>query len=79
MSRAISSQAVRSVCSWRPDMRDLLAWKLGYDTEEGEPLLATGWRAEVVGEVIDDLLAGRAALRIGDPRSHDPLVIDRRG
>lgn len=59
------------------DMRDLLAWKLGYDVEDGEPLLATGWRAEVVGSVIDDLLAGRAALRIGDPRSHDPLVIDR--
>jgi ribonuclease D len=59
------------------DMRDLLAWKLDYDVDDGEPLLATGWRAEVVGSVIDDLLAGRAALRIGDPRSHDPLVIDR--
>jgi len=31
-----------------------------------------------VGELVDDLLAGRAALRIGDLRSHDPLVIDRR-
>jgi ribonuclease D len=59
------------------DMRDLLALKLGYDVGDREPLLATGWRAEVVGEVIDDLLAGRATLRIADPRSHDPLVIDR--
>lgn len=61
------------------DMRDLLAYKLGYfDAEEDRrPLLATGWRAEVVGDLVDDLLAGRASLRIGDIRSHDPLVIDR--
>jgi hypothetical protein len=33
----------------------------------------------VVGDVVDDLLSGRAALRIGDVRAHDPLVIDRGG
>jgi ribonuclease D len=63
------------------DMRDLLAWKLGYwdGEEERVPLLASGWRAEVVGSLVDDLLSGKASLRIGDVRSHDPLVIDRRG
>jgi ribonuclease D len=64
------------------DMKDLLAWKLGCweEDEEGRaPLLATGWRAEVVGTVVDELLSGRASLRIGDLRSPDPLVIDRRG
>jgi ribonuclease D len=63
------------------DMRDLLAYKLGYWDNEGEnarpPLLASGWRADVVGDLVDDLLSGRASLRIGDVRSHDPLVIDR--
>jgi ribonuclease D len=60
------------------DMRDLLAWKLGFG-DEGEPvpLLATGWRREVVGDLIDDLLSGKAALRVGDLTSSDPLVIDR--
>jgi ribonuclease D len=61
------------------DMRDLLAYKLGYLEEDREPLLATGWRAEAVGSLVDDLLAGRASLRIGDIRAHDPLVIDRDG
>ncbi|MFM8706086.1 MAG: ribonuclease D, partial [Planctomycetia bacterium] len=61
------------------DMRDLLAWKLGYHDGDRPPLLATGWRARVVGDLVDDLLAGRAALRIGDIRAHDPLVIERRG
>jgi ribonuclease D len=63
------------------DMRDLLAYKLGYWDADDErvPLLASGWRADVVGSLVDDLLSGKASLRIGDVRSHDPLVIDRRG
>ena len=61
------------------DMRDLLAFKLGHFDGDREPLLARGWRAEVVGELVDDLLAGRAAIRIGDVRAHDPLVVDRIG
>jgi len=63
------------------DMRDLLAYKLGYWESEDEraPLLASGWREEVVGSLVDDLLSGKASLRIGDVRSHDPLVIDRHG
>jgi len=62
------------------DMRDLLAYKLGHFESEDDrpPLLASGWRAEVVGSLVDDLLSGKASLRIGDVRSHDPLVIDRR-
>ena len=59
------------------DMRDLLAWKLGYHHGDRDPLLASGWRAAVVGPLVDDLLSGRAALRVGDLRSHDPLVIER--
>ncbi|MFM8284941.1 MAG: ribonuclease D [Planctomycetaceae bacterium] len=61
------------------DMRDLLAWKLGYHAGDRDPLLATGWRAEVVGPLVDDLLAGRAGLRIGDVTAADPLVIERFG
>jgi ribonuclease D len=60
-------------------MRDLLAWKLGYGDLDREPLLSRGWRAQVVGSLVDDLLSGRAALRIGDIRSAEPLVIERRG
>ncbi|MEI6240361.1 MAG: ribonuclease D [Planctomycetia bacterium] len=59
------------------DMRDLLAFKLGYHDEERPPLLANGWRADFVGSLVDDLLSGKAALRIGDVHAHDPLVIDR--
>jgi ribonuclease D len=62
------------------DVRDLIAYRLnlgGFD--EGEvPLLAQGWRAEVVGQVIDHLLAGDLAVRIGDPLDDEPLVFEKR-
>ena len=59
------------------DMRELLAYKLGHGQDDAPPTLTTGWRAEVVGDLIDDLLTGRASLRISDLQSRDPLVIDR--
>ena len=72
-------QLAPSLVGTSADMRDLLAWKLGHGDLERTPLLASGWRAHVVGELVDDLLAGRASLRIGDVRSHEPLVIERHG
>jgi len=62
------------------DVRDLIAWRLdlgGFDNGD-RPLLARGWRAEVVGQVIDHLLAGDLAIRIGDPLHDEPLIFERR-
>jgi len=61
------------------DMRELLAYKLSNQKNMPPPALTQGWRADVVGDLIDELLNGRAALRINDLHSRDPLVIDRRG
>ena len=43
------------------DMRELLAYKLGHGKDDTPPALLCGWRAEVVGDLIDDLLAGKAS------------------
>ncbi|MBC7853186.1 MAG: ribonuclease D, partial [Pirellulaceae bacterium] len=61
------------------DVRDLIAYRLGLGGfEEGElPALATGWRAEVVGQVIDHLLAGDVSIRIADPLADEPLAFER--
>jgi ribonuclease D len=59
------------------DVRELVAYRLGYDVG-GIPILAEGWRAEVVGHVIDDLLSGKLSIRIADPESEDPLVFEPR-
>ncbi len=64
-----------SIVGTAGDLRDLIAFRLGYPTNE-PPLLAQGWRAEVVGQRIDDLLHGRTSIRIIDPRSEEPLAFE---
>jgi ribonuclease D len=60
------------------DMRDLVAYRLHPTTEDkpSAPALAQGWRAEVVGRRVDDLLAGKLSIRIADPTSDQPLVFE---
>lgn len=62
------------------DVRELVNYRLNgvFDSEGNVPTLARGWRAEVVGHLIEDLLAGRASIRIANPNSEHPLVIEPR-
>ena len=57
------------------DVRDWLAYHFNRNNEQTKPppALATGWRAELVGSTMDDLLAGRVALRVNDPWDQQPL------
>ncbi len=54
------------------DVRDLVAFRLELEAHE-PPALARGWRAEVVGRKIEDLLFGRLAVRLQNPLSDQPL------
>ena len=57
------------------DVRELIAFRLGYAHRGDEPpSLARGWREQVVGSVIDDLLSGKTTVRIADPKSEEPLA-----
>ena len=58
------------------DIRDWIAYRIGQPGSRRSPRLAHGWRAEVVGHLFDDLLAGRLAVRVGDPHSESPLVLE---
>jgi ribonuclease D len=60
------------------DVRDLIAHRLGFngDNAAEPPLLDRGWRADLVGHLIEDLLAGRKSIRIDDPESEHPLAFD---
>ncbi len=40
------------------------------------PKLASGWRAEFVGRLFEDLLSGKTSVRIGDPALEFPLIIE---
>ncbi len=72
-----AAELAPSMVGTASDVRDLVAFRLGLTNgAEGPPLLGRGWRAEIVGRMIDDLLAGRVAVRIGDPLAAEPLVFE---
>lgn len=60
------------------DVRDLIAYRLGLPGRDDQaiPALARGWRIQVVGQVIEDLLAGRLAVRVRDPLAENPLAFE---
>lgn len=70
-----SAEIAPAIVGTASDVRDLIAFRLGYDVG-GTPSLAQGWRAKVVGQIIDDLLAGKLSIRIADPLSDEPLVFE---
>ena len=48
------------------------------DASNGElPGLAAGWRADLVGHLIEELLEGRRSIQITNPRSENPLEFKR--
>jgi ribonuclease D len=73
-----AAEIAPSIVGTASDVRDLVAYRLGLANGNGQapPLLARGWRAEVVGRTIDDLLSGKVSVRVGDPRSDEPLMFD---
>lgn len=83
LSPALSSicrnaNVAMSLAGTATDVRDLIAYRLGFaGASNGEPpLLAIGWRAELVGHLIEELLVGKKSIRIEDPLSEHPLAFD---
>ena len=75
-----SNRLAPSLVGTAQDVRDLVAFELGYhERGTGPPRLASGWRAEVIGRSLRDLLHGQVAIRIRDPMSDHPLQFDHLG
>jgi ribonuclease D len=58
------------------DLRDLIRWQVEGRPEDRRPSLARGWRWEVSGETLMDVLTGRRALRVVDPEADVPVALD---
>jgi hypothetical protein len=56
------------------DVRKLAAWYLKLD-EPGEqlPRLARGWRGEIIGATIEEMLNGKWAMAIDQPLREQPM------
>jgi ribonuclease D len=73
-----AAEVAPSLVGTAQDVRELIAFRLGLDdyADDEAPHLATGWRAEVVGQVIEDLLSGKLSIRIAAPLSDHPLSFE---
>ena len=72
------AEIAASMVGTASDVRELVAHHMGYDTESNGkgPVLAEGWRAELVGNVIYDLLDGKKSIRIVNANDSDPLTFE---
>lgn len=60
------------------DIRDWIVYRTGRSRGKpgAIPQLARGWRAEFVGRLFDDLLAGKLSIRVAQPKSDHPLAFE---
>lgn len=60
------------------DIREWVGYRTGQRRGKSGPApqLARGWRAEFVGRLFDDLLAGKLSVRVASPKSDHPLVFE---
>lgn len=75
------AEVAASMVGTATDVRELIAYRFGFggfDPDE-TPALLQGWRAELVGNLLDDLLSGKKSIRIANPADEDPLAFDEVG
>ncbi len=57
------------------DLQELAAWHLQLVEKEPLPLMASGWRAEIIGKTIEEILDGKLAIQVGNAQSDSRLKI----
>jgi ribonuclease D len=58
------------------DLKMLIRWHTLGRPESERPDLTQGWRSEVCGQTLLDVLAGRIALRVADPSAEVPVALE---
>lgn len=76
-SLCAEKEVARTLVGTSADLRHLVRWHL-YGEKDGDvPKLARGWRAELCGDLLTDVMDGKIAMRVADPNSDHPLVFER--
>lgn len=58
------------------DIKQLIRWFLEGRPESETPALLQGWRADICGKLMLDVLEGRVALRVTNPGSDLPIALE---
>ena len=66
-----------SIVGTSADLNNVVRWYLLEQDSAPPPKLLDGWRKELCGELLTDVLEGNVVLRVANPRSDDPLTFER--
>lgn len=75
--RCVEMNVARSLVATRADLNQLVRWSLEKNQRGSRPRLTQGWRAEVCGQLLTDVLQGKVALRVANPHSDYPIAFER--
>jgi ribonuclease D len=75
----VQNQVAGSMVANVADLKHLVRWHLDGRDQAHPPALLQGWRGELCGRLLLDVLGGRLALRVVDPDSEFPVALERLG
>lgn len=75
-NRCSEMKVALSLVGTTADLKALVRWLGKRNTKEPPPKLAQGWRADVCGDLLADVLAGKVRFRVGDRDSEHPLIFE---
>jgi ribonuclease D len=76
-NRCAEQDVARPLVGTSADLRHLVRWHVYGEKDGPPPRLTEGWRAEVCGDLLEDVLDGKIALRVADASSDHPLIFER--
>ncbi len=73
---ATQRKVATSLVGSSADLKELIRWHVSGRPQSRQPALMNGWRGEVCGQLLLDVLTGKRALRIVDPEAEVPVALD---
>ena len=76
-NRCAELNVALSLVGTSADLRELVRWHIQQHDKGDPPRITQGWRAEVCGNLLTDVLDGKISIRVADPSSDHPLVFEK--
>ncbi|QDU81004.1 Ribonuclease D [Polystyrenella longa] len=76
-NRCAEANVARQIVGTAADLKHLIRWHLYGRDSESTPRLAEGWRSEICGDLLSNLIDGKISLRVVDPRAENPLRFEQ--
>ncbi|WP_298859797.1 HRDC domain-containing protein [uncultured Gimesia sp.] len=76
-NRCAEMNVAQSLVGTTADLRHLVRYHVYREQSEKKPRLMVGWRADVCGDLLTDVLDGKISMRVADLESDHPLHFER--